>query len=230
MEYEPPPPPPYHRAGPTGTPPSDGDLPWEAPGRPLVRALWDTVLLFLREPDLAFARMRRDAAYLRPLAYAVLLCWFAALVNGLYSFAFNATVGRLLSGFSGSHEIGNEAMLQTSSMVLSPLITVVWLFLLAGIAHLLIMMLGGVNAGFAATLRVLCYAQSPLPLSIIPLVGPPIAGIWALVLGTKGLATVHEMSIGKALLVILLPGLVCCACGAWMFAGLLGAAFLGGGM
>ena len=229
----PPPPPGFYAfgSGPAQTPPGAPDLPWEEPGRPLLPALWETILLFLREPDTAFTRMRRDAALLRPVAYAIVLCWFAAIVNGLYSFAFNASMSRLLSGWSGAQELGNEAMLQSASMILSPVMTVFWLAVSGGITHLLIMMLGGNNAGFAVTLRVLSYSASPLPISVVPAVGPLIAGVWMSYLSIKGLSIAHDMSYGKALLVVVLPGVVCCACGVWLFAGMLGATlFRGAGM
>ena len=73
------------------------------------------------------------------------------------------------------------------------------------------MLVGGAKKSYETTLRVVCFATgSTQPLLIVPFCGSFVAGIWGLIVECIGLARAHETDIGRAVLAILLPMMVCC--------------------
>jgi hypothetical protein len=72
-------------------------------------------------------------------------------------------------------------------------------------------MLGGANRPFEATFHVVCYSCGAAYLfSIIPFCGGYITPIYSIVLESIGCSRVHQIGIGKAVLAVLLPMIVCC--------------------
>ncbi len=229
------PPPPYPPApGSSGAEPGPGTLtplPWETPGEPFFDAFFETLKLFIIRPAEAFARMRRSGDLGRPILYAILLGWTGVIVSELYNLALRGMTWRLMPGM---HQFGEMQRFQSTGlfvaltifmMVLAPVLVLIGLFIWSGIVHLMLLILGGANAGFDATFRVMSYAATAQIAQIVPLCGGLAGGIWALVLEIIGIAEAHRISQGKAALAVLLPLVVCCACLAGIFA-LSGAAIL----
>ena len=97
------------------------------------------------------------------------------------------------------------------SILLSPVIVIVWMFIASGILHVCLMIVGGAKKSFETTFRVVCFsAGSTTLLSIIPICGGLISGVWNVVLEIIGLARAHEIDTGKAVIAVLLPLVVCC--------------------
>lgn len=111
--------------------------------------------------------------------------------------------------------------------IFAPLFIAFNVFLGTGLTHLCLMMLGGANRPFEATFRVNCYAYGgSMPLVIVPFCGGFIVGIWGLVLEIIGIASVHQISTGKAVLAVLLPTIVCCGLLFGVLLAIFGVAFL----
>jgi hypothetical protein len=73
---------------------------------------------------------------------------------------------------------------------------------------------GGAKRPFETTFRVMCFeAGSVGPLMIVPICGGMIAGIWGIVVRCIGIARAHETDIGRAVLAVFLPVIVCCGGG-----------------
>jgi len=89
--------------------------------------------------------------------------------------------------------------------LLSPLFAAINIFLYAALDHLALVLLGGGGRGFETTLRAVCYAQGPLALGIVPLIGMQIGQIWSLVLRVMALKEMHEITLGKAIAAVILP-------------------------
>jgi hypothetical protein len=58
----------------------------------------------------------------------------------------------------------------------------------------------------------------------VPVCGAVVGGIWAIVLTCIGLSKTHEITIGRAVVAVLLPMIVCCGLVALVFAAVFGAA------
>ena len=97
-------------------------------------------------------------------------------------------------------------------LVVTPLVALIALFIWSALVHLMLVLFGGANRGFATTLRVMCYAQTTQLAVVLPGIGGLIAIVWRLVLEIAGLATAHKTDGWKAALAIILPLFLCCVC------------------
>lgn len=241
----PPPPPPEPPTGfePVTLPPAPSQdaqtgqpLPWEQPGYPVLEALFETGKLFMIEPAEAFRRMSLTGSLGRPIAYAIIFGWLGIIAQQLYQLALGGSWMRWLPNMPQSEELAASSLWSTGMslgmMVLAPLLVIIGLFIGAAIVHLFLLLVGGANSGFDATVRVMCYASTVQVLQVVPMCGGAAAGIWALVLEVIGLAIAHRTTQGKAVAAVLLPVALCCACiavlvvafGAAIFAAIAGAA------
>lgn len=75
-------------------------------------------------------------------------------------------------------------------------------FITAGLYHLVLLLFGEGGKGYVTTLRVILFSSTAGILYVIPFAGSLLAGVWSLALQAMGLSRRHDISIGKALLVI----------------------------
>lgn len=218
-----PPPPPPPPAG--GT--ESAGLPWEERARHgAVQGFVETAKLFVVSPAEAFARAKRRGDLFSPLAFAVVLGWVGAILQSLWSLAFGSSWVAFLppevreqAGWAFAAQ-GFGLVIQ---IVFAPIFVLIGLFVVAGIVHLMLMLVGGTKAseaGFEGTLRAVSYSQIAQIASVVPFAGGLIALVWTIVLETIGLASLHRTSYGKAIAAILLPLLLCCVCLVFAFGGI----------
>jgi hypothetical protein len=109
-----------------------------------------------------------------------------------------------------------------------PFLLIIWLFIVSGMLHLFLMIVGGARAGFEATFRVVSYSVSPYLLMVIPYCGVLITPLWALSLFMIGIRDAHETTGGKATAAVLFPFLLCCGMmvlAAFLFMGAIASSF-----
>jgi hypothetical protein len=225
----PPPEPPYPGGGVTlppaypAAPPAPQALPWEQPGYPVLEALFETAKLFISEPGEAFKRMSLTASLGRPIGYAIIFGWLGIIAGQLYQIALGGAWMRFLPSMPHSEEMPFASPSfwtlgwSVAMMVVAPLLILIGLFIGAAIVHLFLLLVGGANSGFDATVRVMCYASTVQILQVVPMCGGVAAAIWGLVLQVTGLAIAHRTTQGKAALAVLLPVALCCVCVAVLF-------------
>lgn len=209
---QPPPPPP-------GDAPSGQPIPWEDRERlGFLKAFVENIRLFVTSPTEGFERARRQGDLTSPLAFAVLISWAGAIVQALWQFAFGWTFLPFLSqmgeGGGALHFAGTSFGLVVQ-MIVAPIFALIGLFLISGILHVALLLFGGLGestTGFEGTIRAVSYGAVAQLASLVPFVGGMLALVWALVLYTIGLATVHRTSQGKALAAVLVPVALCCLC------------------
>jgi len=193
-------------------PPAAAPIPWEQPGFPALEGLYETAKLFLTRPSEAFARMPVTGDLGRSLLYAVIFGWIGIIASQAYNIALRGAMWSMLPGFNRGAAFALPIAVNIGVMILAPIFVLIGVFIWAAIVHLFLMLVGGANSGFAATVRVLCYAGTVQVLQVVPLCGGLIAGVWALVLEIIGLAIAHRTTQGKAALAVLLPIALCCVC------------------
>ena len=208
---------------PSGPPPSAAQppLPWEQPGYPALEAIYETAKLVLTAPSQAFARVSITGDIGRPLLYAVIFGWIGVVANQAYSIALRGAMSSFMSGLPGYNSrlgLALPTAFSVGVMIAAPIFVLIGIFIWSAIVHLFLMIFGGANTGFAATLRVMCYAATVQIVQVVPMCGGVVAGIWALVLEIIGLAIVHRTTQGKSALAVLVPIALCCACIALVFA------------
>ena len=202
---------------PTPQPPAPG-LPWEEPSAGL-GSLVPTVVRFITSPIEAYTKMSLTVDLVRPIAYFVTLALLGACISQLWSFVlFDSIVGVVRSLAGSQFEkiaqfIQKPGALQLAlTLVITPLVSLVVLFIWSALVHLMLTLLGGANSGFATTLRVMCYAQTTQLAVVLPGVGGLIGFVWRLILEVIGLQQAHKTDGWKAALAVVLPLLLCCAC------------------
>jgi hypothetical protein len=90
----------------------------------------------------------------------------------------------------------------------SPIILLLGLILSASVTHVMLLLLRGATHGFDTTLRVFCYAYSPMLFGVVPVLGNIVGAIWMLVVAVLGLAAAHATPPWKPALALALPFLV----------------------
>jgi hypothetical protein len=206
MEATSPPPPPA-----TPVPPSP--IPWEDPSRTSVfERFAETVKLLTTRPGEAFSGMPPAGGIGSPLVYAILVSWIGIAAGVVWNVIFQGMwlpfmdlgdEAAIFAGFTAAWAVG--------VILLAPILVIIGVFIAAAILHLMLVIVGGANRGFEATVRVVCYAQTAQLAGIIPFCGGIISTVWAIVLYVVGLATAHRTTHGKAILAIALPLVLCCA-------------------
>lgn len=191
-------------------------------------ALFETIRLVLFEPSLAFSRMKTTGGFGSPLFYYVMI----GTVGGVAGIVYQSVLSSYQQA-PGTAEQQAFAVAFNSSVVIGVTIMILPFFLAigayigAGILHFSLMLLGGAKRPLQATFRVCCFAGgSSAVLQLLPVCGGLAASVWNVILVIIGLAKVHEISKGRALVAVLLPTLVCC--GVVIFALLAIAAAAGG--
>jgi hypothetical protein len=186
-------------------------------------ALIETTQQVLTAPTAFFQAMRVEGGIGSPLLYALILGYAGIVVTAIYEFVMTAVIGTSIGSLGELGGGENEAFARMlpalqggvglgAKLFLGPVILLVMLFVLAGIMHLGLMLVGGATRGFEATFRVLCYSEATAIFQVIPLCGQLIGSVYMLVLLTIGLAEAHGTTRGKALVAVLLPVLACCCC------------------
>jgi hypothetical protein len=202
-------------------PPSSGARtgpPWEQPGAFFQRWL-DTAKSILFDPQGGFRNVRRTGGLGAPLTYYVVGASPAILGLLLFSM-FSAGLGMMGGDAAAGAMLGGGIV---GALLFAIVGYLVGFFVLTGIVHLVLSLLGGAHHGYEATVRVFAYAHgSALPLAILPPCAA-IAGLWALVCEIFGLAEMQETTPAKAAIAVLSPIFLCCIL--WVIMVMFGAMF-----
>lgn len=187
----------YEAAPNNGTP----DFPWPPrENESVLDAAARTWQESLFHPTSFFRRMPREFDFGWVLGYYVVIGVIAA---GLALFWRMLLGPSLLERYflRNVQDAGNPIM----DFLLSPLISVIAVFIAAGFIHVFLMLFRAGRHGFGTTLRVLCFTGGAQLFYVVPWVGPVIAGVWSIVLTVIGLREAHETTTGRVLAAFLIP-------------------------
>ena len=197
---------------------SRGGLPWERREElGFLKAFFDTVSMVLTQPAAAFSAMKTSGDLAGPMLFALIGGSAGAIISILFQIAIGSITSR-----NDMFRVGVVG--GCGYIVLAPVMILLGLFIWSGIMHLCLMILGGAAKPFETTFRVVCFSSgSTQLLAMIPFCGWMIAAVWNFVAQCIGLSRAHEIDTGKAVIAVLLPGILCCG-------GLLLCAMLMGGL
>jgi hypothetical protein len=198
----------------TATPRSG--LPWErrdAIG--FFNAFVQTVSIILTRPTEAFSTMRTEGGLGDPLLFGVIGGSIGAIIWTLVSAAIHSL--GWAAAFSQQNSLDNlmgasvgGAML-IFRLIVTPIFIAIGLFIWGALVHLFLMLAGGANKSFEASFRGLSFAYGATSLlAIIPCCGWLIAVIWGLVADCIAISRSHETDMGRAVIAVLLPVVICC--------------------
>jgi hypothetical protein len=188
----------------------DGGLPWEHREQlGIFKAFFDTVIRVLTKPAEAFAMMKKEGDLMGPMLFALIGGSAGLIVSLLVQVALQSFW--FMTGQASMFGEEGLGLWVVWYILLIPVLVIVGMFIVSGILHLCLMIVGGAKKSFETTFRVVCFSfGSTSPLSMIPFCGGMIAGVWNIVVEIIGLARAHEIGTGKAALAVLLPLVVCC--------------------
>ena len=161
----------------------------------------------LTRPVDFFRGMARGGDLLNPILYAVICYEIYAVLGGLIGLLFGG-VASFGAGTAGEQAAGVATSFGgfLLSIILAPLLAGVILFVMAGIKHLLVVLIvGSSNAGFEATLRVQSYTFATRIFWWVPIIGSLAGFVYGVYLSVVGIRDVHATTTGKAALVVLIP-------------------------
>jgi hypothetical protein len=144
----------------------------------------------IQRPSDFYRRMPTTGGYVDPLTFAAI----SYVIYGLFSGIFR-------SGMFGASGFSISAALATA--IMTPILGIIFLFIGAAIFYAIYKVLGGTGS-YEGTVRFISYASAPMVLSWIPLIGL-IAGIYGIYLYIVGGMSVHNVSMGKSAIAVLLP-------------------------
>jgi len=185
-------------------------LPWdERKERGWMIAFAQTARLVMMNPAEAFGRMRTEGPLSSPLLYNMIGGWLGLIASGVYTLIIAKTHQPLANPTQLQRMFEpdpGKAMVQLGVCIfLGPVIVTVSTMILAGIAHLFLMLAGGANQPYHVTLRVFCFTYgSTQLLQFLPFCGSLIALAWLLVCGVTGLASAHATTTGRAVAAMVL--------------------------
>jgi hypothetical protein len=181
----------------------------------LVAAAWATIKSVLSRPSDAFTTMKREGGPNAPMLYHVLLSAIGSFAGIVYQCLIALAGGlteqqqRLFAPLLGNSALVAAAVL--GGVIFIPICIALFTVISAAIVHLSLMICGGAKQPFETTFRVTCYASgSTNILQVVPFCGGMVAAIWGLIATCIGLAKAHEITVLRAVLAVLLPGILCC--------------------
>lgn len=152
-------------------------------------------------------RERRYDGFEYPLKFAAISLLLAAVLNAARVLVVGPQGG-------ASTGLGGNALLALLTLVVSPILGMVFLGLGAGLVHLFVMLFEG-SRGYKETLAAFEYATALSPVSalvsFVPLVGGLlnfVLGIYGIYIQVRGLESFQDLSTGKAVVAVVAPAVI----------------------
>jgi hypothetical protein len=159
--------------------------------------------------------MAVSGGMVRPLVYGLIAGTAGAIFGAVYGFVLQMALQGSV-GLLGRSHLAAGAFQGIFGLfvniVLAPVGVLIGAFVASAIYHVLLAVLGQAQESFEATFRVVCYSYAAALVAVVPLCGSILAGLWSLALVAIGLSKAHRTSLGFAILVVLLPILLCLCC------------------
>ncbi|MBI5777983.1 MAG: YIP1 family protein [Planctomycetes bacterium] len=206
---------------------------WEDQG-PFFRRLYNTWKEIAFHPIRFFANMPTDAGIGRPYLYFLITGFIGSLAAVIWLVPIYLIVF-LPMAFTeaGWLPLATIMGFLAAMVILSPIISSIAIFIMAGVYHLSLMIFGGNKKGFEATFRSIAYATGSASIgNLIPFFGGWAAMLGAIILTIIGFRESHRIPTVKAILAYLVPLALgmCCAMAmylAMIFAVMMGLALQG---
>jgi hypothetical protein len=191
-------------------------LPWDRRKEiGFITAFVETVGLVLTRPTEAFTVMRTEGGVGDPLLFGVIGGSIGAIVWSIAFFALQSLGWSAMlfqhRSFEDLFGAGLSGVMLVIWLILTPLVIAIGLFIWTALIHAFLMMVGGANKTFETSFRALSYAYGATNLFVIvPCCGWIIALVWGLIADCIGISRSHDTDIGRAVMAVMLPLVLCC--------------------
>lgn len=208
----------YPPTEPPSPPPEVRGNPWERRAAlGVVQGFLDAVKIFVTSPAEAFSQTLKSGDYASPLLFAIAVGWMGMFIGQLWDTMVGASLLSMLPSEFRSEVpyflFGSGGLLV--SLIFAPAMVIVGAFLWSVILHLCLVIVGGLDqseAGFEGSFRVVSYGMVAQLANLVPFVGDLLCAAWTLILAIIGVQQIHRTSQGKAIIAVLIPVALCCAC------------------
>src|SRR5215216_2684097 len=181
---------------------SEGDYDLSNP----VESFVDTARRVVLQPVGFFAGLPRSGSLLNPLVVALIFTEISVILGGILGLV--GVREGFVAGYGFQVPENQDFGEFIGSVVFAPIGGAIGVFVVAGIAHLLVrLVVGATNAGFGATFRVAAYTSVSSLVSWIPFVGGLLA-LYGIYLAVVGIREMHNTTTRNALVVVVLPVIV----------------------
>lgn len=154
----------------------------------------------IQRPSEFYRKMPTTGGYNDPLTFAAL----SYLIYGLLSGIFGRGMMGDMYGYGGVREFGFSTAIMTA--IMAPIVGIISIFIGAAIFYVIYRVLGG-SGTYEGTVRFISYATAIMAVSWIPLIGW-IFGLYGIYLYIVGGMFVHDVSMVKSAIAVLLPTVV----------------------
>jgi hypothetical protein len=165
----------------------------------------------MQKPSDFYREMPKTGGYADPLTFAAISFIIYALLAALLTVLFGhgmymgGMYGGMYEGMYGSARgLGFFSILM--AVIITPIAGIISLFIEAAILYIVYKILGGTGS-YEGTVRFISYATAVLILSWIPIIGW-IVGIYGIYLYIVGGMYVHDVSMARSTIAVLLPTLL----------------------
>ncbi|MDD3873142.1 MAG: YIP1 family protein [Methanosarcina sp.] len=170
----------------------------------------------MQRPSDFFREMPKTGGYTDPLTFAAISFIIYALLTALLTVLFGRVMymddgmyggmyGGMYNGMYGeARGFGFFTILMT--VIITPIAGIISLFIEAAILYIIYKVLGG-TGNYEGTVRFICYATAVVVLSWVPILGW-IFGIYGIYLYIVGGMYVHNVSMTRSAIAVLLPALL----------------------
>ncbi|KKG11592.1 hypothetical protein EO98_05800 [Methanosarcina sp. 2.H.T.1A.6] len=154
----------------------------------------------IQRPSDFYRKMPTTGGYNEPLTFAAI----SYIIYGLLTGLFGRGMMRGMYGYGGITEFGFSTVLMT--VIMAPIVGIISIFIGAAIFYIIYKVLGGTGS-YEGTVRFISYASAVMALSWIPLIGW-FFGLYEIYLYIVGGMIVHDVSMVKSAIAVLLPTFV----------------------
>lgn len=151
----------------------------------------------IQRPSDFYRKMPTTGGYADPLTFAAI----SYIIYGLLVALFDRGMMENVYGGMGAGGFGFSTMVTIVIMI--PIMGIIFLLIGAAILYLIYKLLGGTGT-YEGTVRFISYATAVQVLSWIPLIGL-IFGLYRIYLYIVGGMYVHNVSMGRSVIAVLLP-------------------------
>jgi len=154
----------------------------------------------IQRPSEFYRKMPTTGGYAVPLTFVAI----SYIIYGLLSGLFSRGMMRGMYGYSGITEFSFSTAIMTA--IMAPIVGIISIFIGAAILYVIYKVLGG-SGTYEGTVRFISYATAVITVSWIPLIGW-IFGFYGIYLYIVGGMVVHDVSMVKSAIAVLLPTFV----------------------
>ncbi|MBN2055013.1 YIP1 family protein [bacterium] len=175
-------------------------------------AFFQTIRDVLFHPTAVFSRLSQASGLGGSLLFAVAPLTLGIIASMIWQMLMNFATGGMAE-YTGALDVQIYALIALVTMVAMPILAIMGIFISSAIYHLLLLLFASPRQ-FETTFKVIAYVQGATAVwLLVPFCGGLIQTVWSIAGMVIGFREAHGLSNGKAVLVVLLPMMICCGFG-----------------